>query len=425
MNTLRCFNSFEQLAEFQQKQDLDKQKQREEWALANPYIKDPLAENPILPSPFNKIYDHGEGIDVPLEELIETAKKELETRSKEKRHIDRINNIRIYQDDYENGNYDVKFYGRSLPLLIKQVQKRIPRGSSIKTYEDICHFLDSSDYYVGRSEDNIIERLSSIPVKEKAYYRPPSWRFLRRYLKELDNIFTEQKDTTNRQAARAAAMKCLNRLAKVTQDNNLNDSGIKQGFDLAARLGDYLGYDMVPLFSNLGYGITRRDNVCGHYSPQNHTLCINPKYVGGTKEMCATIFHELFHAIDARLDVESIMENEIPKDPELTQSLQEYLDETDSKDGISMVRRTDPVRLAVPSILDQIRGRVDEYSAERYLIKRKNGEGQVYKDMSEYITELLSDYIEKPERINKNWLKQVLKAFLVQKERNGVTTLNK
>ena len=411
MENIRCFNSFEEIADFQRQQDAERQQRREEWIKSNPYLRDPLNNTPVEDDPFHRVYDRGESIDVPLKELIETTKEEIKTRTKKHRPIDPIANIRIYQDDYENGNYNLRFYGQTLPDIIKQTQRLVRKDSPIKTYDEICEYLDSPDFYVGRSEDELLEKVADIPVKDEAFYKAPSWRIFRRYLKDIDELFTETEDTQNRKAARTAALKCLERLTRANAGKPINGNGVRQGFDLAARLGDYLGYDMQSMFENLRYGITNDPHAAGYYRSGDHYLAVNPKYTSDTRGMSATIFHELFHAIDARLDVDSFMEGMIPKSGDLTDEMQEAFDVFDDGEADAMsVQAYDPVRLdTAPD---------DPYAALRYLLKRYDNGDKKYGLMSEFITELLSNYIARPDLLNKEWVHQVLTAFAAQQDRN-------
>ena len=343
-------------------------KQLEEDRIQQQELNDLFLNNPwnymgITPDePNRKVYGRKEFRNYSLEEVV---KKAIEFQSKQQYAI---LNIQMEPDDLKTGNFDTVFYGKTVPALVRYIQRHCK--SDKLTRSEILQEIDDPSFFVGRSEDNIVERLGQLAenIRKGSLETIPRFRIFKKHLKPLDKIFRSKISPHNKREAR----KWGALFAKKLLDLGVPDSTLPElfsSFDLFARLCDSYGVGMENVMRGSNAYIEADPRRDGSYSPATFTF-----FLKGNTINPETVVHELFHALCARLDTKNTIEEAALFDAELEEEKKE-----DTPTG-DIARWHDPKR--------KTRTGQDDASIRNYI---PNVPGRI---LSEYFTELISSYLD-------------------------------
>ena len=310
MKKLADFSLFQAVANNQYLQmsgDLRKQ-QLEEDRIAQQELDDIFLNNPWnyeghIPDPLNrKVYGHGTDRNYPLEEVVDKA---AEFHNKNKYTVQ---NIRMDPHDLYTGSFDTLFYGKTIPELVRYIQEHCKQ---IKlTRSEILKETDDPNFFVGRSEDNIIDRLGKVAenIKKGSLETIPKFRIIKKHLKPLDEIFGSDISSHNKQKARKWSMQFVRKLLKLGfSENSIPE--IFSSFDLFAHLCDRYGVDMEDVMKGVRIAKEKDKDYAASFDPRNLSFYLRENFINPE-----TIVHELFHAFDERIDTKNSIERSAPFD---------------------------------------------------------------------------------------------------------------
>ena len=366
----------------------------------------------VLPRMKPSVYKRGPGVDVPLEFLVSWAQR----INHRKQMVPQtpllpapVTNVRIYIEDLKSSNFDTNFYGNIVPSLVRYVATYCYSNTGKRLDPSTVYkLIDSDKDYVGRSERDIITKLSNLTERIDAAAFPKPTNIPSKVNYELiERLNQSDINGSNRIAARRWGMKFAYDLMKQGMDRR-HVRDVVAGVDWFGKVCDQYN---VPL-DHVLRGFTMylfsdtdpqtNGELEGKMEPRQRVVYINDRLSG--ERLQSVIAHELVHSLDTYKNLSDQLYDATPRCIDRWARDNSYLPAFKSGAQASPGKLNDMtagIFAATPLWPDWIRRQrsEDAYAATERFVLDRNGKPR---NFDEYMTQLISSLIEgRP--IRKEW----------------------